>query len=972
MKEDLFQKRKAKIKQLWQEAKERMAQQVAEENNLLYINLRRAAIETNAIELVPEEKAREANLVAFSREGKTVKVALFDPSFPPAIKIIEELKQKGFKVIIFVATKESLNWAWRNYRFIHARQKELSHSIDVTSVKAVEFSNLDRALLDIPSTEVTTLVSLILKSALLAQASDIHIEPQEKGALIRFRIDGVLYDVADISSSQYQSIRQRLKLISGLKLNLENIAQNGRFSIQNNTNYVDVRSSSLPAPQGEYFVLRLLPSEKAGWGLADLGLGERGIKLFSTYLSSPNGMILITGPTGSGKTTTLYTLLKKKISPGIKIITIEDPIEYRIPGVNQTQVTKEYTFANGLKSILRQDPDVIMIGEMRDKETVATALQAALTGHLVLSTLHTNEASGAIARLKELGADPKIIPNAVKLIIAQRLVRRLCPFCKEKYQPSPEIKEKLIDAFSILSPRSKVKIPHDIPYLWKAKGCSHCHWLGYSGQIGIFEYFPVSPRIAKAIEADADQNTIRKIAIDEGMVPLFHDGLIKAQEGITSLEEVVRVAGDISYIEEAHKELFSQTLTRGIKISREEEKEIGKILQKPAILPSSLQGKSISKQLALILGTAIKSRATDIHFEPEEKIAHVRERIDGVLHPLLTLDANTYPSFLNEIKVVSGLNTEETQIVQEGRFRVTFPEKSFAIRLSIIPSGYGETASLRVLGGEIKALSLDQLGLNFREKKNIEKVIQKKTGLILAAGPTSSGKTTTLFAILKKLANPEVKIITIEDPIEYRLPGIIQTQVNQEKGYTFAKALRSLLRQNPNIILVGEIRDKETAQLVWQASLTGHLVLSTIHANNALEVFERLESLGVSPEEILPSINMIIAQRLVRKLCPFCKEKTLASSADTKLIEKTLKKFPHQKKKFKKPYKIYKAKGCSQCNYTGYYGRTGIFEILIPGENAKNLKDIEKMRFPRLIDDAVLKMLQGKTSREEIRRVLGI
>jgi len=970
--EDLNQRRSKKIKKLWQDSQERMAQQIAEENNLLYINLRQAVIETSALELVEEDRSREANLAVFSIERKQLKIAVFDPLSPPAIKIIEELKKQGFQVAIYVVTRKSLDWAWNYYRFVHVRQKKLAHSIDIGDTELVEFSNLDRALSAIPPTEVTKLVSFILKSALAIKASDIHIEPQEHQALIRFRINGVLYDVGDLTTAQYQSVKQRFKLLAGLRLNLENVAQDGRFSIQDQDDYADVRASSLPGPQGEYLVFRILQGEKTGWGLEDLGLRERGFQLFSSYLSSPNGMILVTGPTGSGKTTTLYTLLKQKISPGIKIITIENPVEYRIPGVNQTQVTKKYTFANGLKSILRQDPDVIMIGEMRDSATVKTALQAALTGHLVFSTLHTNEASGTFARLAELGADPQIVPNAVKLVVAQRLVRQLCPYCKEKYRPSPELKEKLISAFSILSPKSKIKVPTDIPYLWRAKGCSHCHRLGYSTQSGIFEYFPVSPRISKAVEKEADQNTIRKIAIDEGMVPLFHSGLLKAIEGLTSLEEVVRVAGDISYIEESQKQMFSRTLTRGVKISSAEEKEMEKPLPKLETLPSILQNKSKERQIAFILGKAIKSRATDIHLEPGEKVFHIRQRIDGVLSLFLTMNMTEYPSLINQIKVISGLNTEETKIVQEGRFRVSFPDKSFDIRLSIIPGGYGETVSLRILGGEIKSLDLNELGLSFSEEEKIKKVIQKKTGLILAAGPTSSGKTTTLFAILKQLAQPEVKIITVEDPIEYRIPGVTQTQVNREKGYTFAKALRSLLRQNPNILLVGEIRDKETALLAWQASLTGHLVLSTIHANDALEVFDRLESLGIPPQKILPSLNAIISQRLVRNLCSQCKKKITASSADTKLISKTLKKFPQEGRRFKKPYKIYQAGSCSQCNFTGYLGRLGIFEILIPSDKMKSISSIKRIRFPRLIDDAVLKMLQGKTSREEIKRVLGI
>ena len=970
--DDLTAKRQSQIKQLWQKTKERTAQQIAEENNILYTNLRRENIQTSALGLVSEEEAKKAQLAVFARQGNNLKIAIVDPLNPPAVKIIEELKQKGFKVTLFAVTIESLNWAWKNYRFIYSQASRLGNSLDISSTPTVDFPNLNNKLKDIPATEVTTLLSVITKSAILASATDIHLEPQAQEALIRFRIDGLLQDVAEISLEKYHVLAQRIKLISGMKLNLSNISQGGRLSVVNNKENIDIRTATLPSPRGEFFVLRLLPEEKASWGLDDLGMRTPDIQLLSSYLSATNGMILITGPTGSGKTTTLYTLLKQKISPGIKIITIEDPIEYRIPGISQTQVTPQYTFANGLKSILRQDPDVIMIGEMRDKETVKTAMQAALTGHLVLTTLHTNEASGTIARLQELGADPMLIPDAVRIIIAQRLVRRLCPVCKEKYVPSPEIKKTLIESFSILSPKSKVTVPKDIPFLWKAHGCSHCHWLGYKGQIGIYEHLPITARISKAIENKADQNTIRNIAIDEGMVPLFHDGLIKAIEGITSLEEVNRVAGDISYIQESYKELFSQALTRGIVISPSQNKEISKIIESPKSLLSILRKKSISQKLAYLIAVAIKSRATDIHFEPEEEIGQVRERIDGVLHQLFTVESNEYPSLMNELKAVSGLNTEETQIVQEGRFRVTFPDKSFDIRLSIIPGGYGEAAALRVLGGEVKALDLDRLGLNSWDEPKIEKVIHKTEGLIVIAGPTSAGKTTTLFAILKKIATPDLKIITVEDPIEYRLPNVVQTQVNPQKGYTFAKALSSLLRQNPNILVVGEIRDKETARLAWQASLTGHLVLTTIHANNAFEVFARFESLGINTKEILPSINLIIAQRLVRKLCPSCKKKIEAPKELIPLIKKTISQIPEIKHKYHKPYSIYQQEGCSRCNFTGYLGRLGIFEILIPGKDARTLSDIQKMRYPHLTDDAIVKLLAGETSREEIQRVLGI
>ena len=963
--DDFIKKRERKIKALWQESKEREAQRLAEKHNFLYVDLRKSPIETSALSLIPEEKAKEANIIAFQKIGNQVKIAVLDPFNIETIKTIEKVKKEGYKVVVFVATEESLNWAWKNYAFVHQRQKKISNFIDVTNTKSIEFSELHEKLLSISAEEVTSLVSFILKSAVEIDASDIHVEPQEDCALLRFRIDGVLYDVAEIEKKKHRGINQRLKLLSGLKLNIENISQNGRFTIQNHKSFIDVRASSLPGPQGEFLVFRLLNPKRAAFGLKDLGLNENSIKSFNNSLSAPNGMILITGPTGSGKTTTLYTFLKKKISPGVKIITIEDPIEYRLVGVNQTQVSKKYNFANGLKSILRQDPDVIMIGEMRDEETVKTAIQASLTGHLVFSTLHTNEASGTVARLVELGADSQMLPNALKLIVAQRLIRRLCPDCKERYKPTPQMKEKLIEAFSILSPKSKANIPKDIPYLYKAKGCAKCHWLGYKSQIGIFEYFNMSPRIIKTIKSGADQNEIRSRAIDEGMIPLFHDGLLKAIDGITSLEEVVRVAGDISYIQELYKELFSQVLIRGVKVTNKEEKEIEKLLQNNKSISKLLKNKSPERQIALMLAAALKSRATDIHFEPEEKISQIRQRIDGILHKLVSFDINEHPKLINELKNLSGLKTEETQIIQEGRFRLILPSKSFDLRLSIIPGGYGESASLRILGGEEALLNLENLGFLEEQKESIEKVLEKKVGLILSAGPTSSGKTTTLFTILKKLAKPEVKIITVEDPIEYRLPGIMQTQVNEEKGYTFSKALRSLLRQNPNIFLIGEIRDKETAKLVWQASTTGHLVLSTIHTNDALGVLSRLQGLEIPSKELVPTINTIIAQRLVRRLCPHCKKKIKIPTEMNPFIKESLKYFP----KYKKPAKIYKAQGCAQCNFTGYIGQSGIFEILIPSPKTKNLT---KVKFPKLINSAVIKVLQGITSWEEIKRVLGI
>lgn len=551
---ELTKTREEKIKELWQESKEKAAQRLAQSKNLTYINLRRTPIDPKALELIPEKEAKKACLAAFQRTGNRLAVAVLNPENFAVIFILENLKKQNIKPVVYIATKESLEWAWQSYEFIKPKAAPLlSGFIDLTNEENIIFSEINQQLKQISLDNTTKLTAIILKSAIRADASDIHFEPQEKKALIRFRIDGVLYDTAEIEKEKYQKIRDRLKFISGLKLNITETAQNGRFVAKDDNLFFDVRASTLPGAEGEFLVFRLLNPLRIAFGLEDLGLNEKGIKTFVDFLSSPNGMIIVTGPTGSGKTTTLYTLLKKKISPGIKIITIEDPIEYKLEGISQTQVSKNYDFATGLKAILRQDPEVILVGEMRDQETVKTAISASLTGHLVFSTLHTNEASGAISRLLELGTNQELIANALKLVIAQRLARRLCPYCKEKYQPETEFKKNLLKTFTILSPKAEVAIPKNINYLWRAKGCAECRFLGYQKQIGIFEYFPLSIRMAELINQTTSQEKIRLLAIEEGMVPLFHDALLKAIAGITSWEEVKRVTGDIDYIQKFYQ-----------------------------------------------------------------------------------------------------------------------------------------------------------------------------------------------------------------------------------------------------------------------------------------------------------------------------------------------------------------------------------------------------------------------------------
>ena len=390
---------------------------------------------------------------------------------------------------------------------------------------------------------VTEILEVILGGVIALDASDIHIEPREEEVMIRARVDGVLQDVLILEQKIYEGILSRIKLLSGIKLNITDRPQDGRFSILMEELPIEIRASTLPSEYGESVVLRIL-NPKSLIDMEALGLREDLFNLFKKEIEKPNGMIIVTGPTGSGKTTTLYAFLKKIHKPEIKIITIEDPIEYHLKGISQTQVAPDrgYDFASGLRSIVRQDPDVILVGEIRDLETASIALQSALTGHLVFTTLHTNDAAGTVARLQALGEKPVNIAPAINMAVAQRLIRKICQKCAEFKKISPEELKKLKKELSSLK---TAKIPKLTPGLKipRIKGCPNCNYTGYRGRIGIFEAFLVDDEMEKFILENPSIAGLRKEAIKKGMVTMYQDGLIKVLEGITTLEEVKRVTG---------------------------------------------------------------------------------------------------------------------------------------------------------------------------------------------------------------------------------------------------------------------------------------------------------------------------------------------------------------------------------------------------------------------------------------------
>jgi type IV pilus assembly protein PilB len=409
--------------------------------------------------------------------------------------------------------------------------------------------------------EVTEILETILGGAIVLGASDIHVEPLEEKAKIRSRIDGILQDVLFIEKGIYEALLSRIKLISGLKLNITDRPQDGRFSIAieeaavaegpprlpprpaSQGSVIEVRSSALPAEYGESIVLRVL-NPKSLIDMETLGLREDLLEIFKKEIKKPNGMIIVTGPTGSGKTTTLYAFLKKLQKPEIKIITIEDPIEYHLGGISQTQTAPEkgYDFASGLKSIMRQDPDVVLVGEIRDLETASIALQAALTGHLVFTTLHTNDAAGTIARLQALGEKPVNIAPAINLAVAQRLVRKVCKKCAKFEKPSAEELKEIKEELTPLRAKSpKITTAIKIP---RANGCRDCNSTGYRGRVGIFEAFLVDNEMEKFILTSPSIADLREKAVKKGMVTMKQDGLIKVLKGVTTIEEVKRVAGE--------------------------------------------------------------------------------------------------------------------------------------------------------------------------------------------------------------------------------------------------------------------------------------------------------------------------------------------------------------------------------------------------------------------------------------------
>lgn len=510
----------------------------AQSMNMSFVTLEGRGISPEILNYIPEPVARKYKLMPFDLDKKSGKlfIAMTDPLDLP---LIEFLEQKSGKLISSYLAKESDIVSKIEEEYSQGLAVDVSEALKESAepvVKTIEASQISKIIKEAP---IAKIVSTILEYAVKSRASDVHIEAQEARTRVRYRIDGILHEKLALPRSVHDAVVSRIKILSDMKIDERRIPQDGRFNFKLADDEVDLRVSTLPTVHGEKVVMRLL--KKTG-GIPDLPtLGFRGpsLKTLEMAILRPHGIVLVTGPTGSGKTTTLYSILQRLNTAKVNIVTLEDPVEYEIVGLNQVQINPlaGLTFASGLRSFLRQDPNIILVGEVRDNETTNLAVQAALTGHLVFSTLHTNNAATAIPRLLDLGAEPFLIVSVLNAVEAQRIVRRICTSCKESYLPSQEIINDMKKILGKLFPSDNANAQ-----LYKGKGCKECSNTGYLGRISIIETINVSPSIAKLIIERATAEDIENQAKSEGLITMIQDGYLKVIDGTTTIEEILRVA----------------------------------------------------------------------------------------------------------------------------------------------------------------------------------------------------------------------------------------------------------------------------------------------------------------------------------------------------------------------------------------------------------------------------------------------
>ncbi len=532
--------------------KKLLSQEVLYENiaasiKIPFINLKNTNIRKDILYMIPESVAIANNIIAFDGDSKFIHVALVDPE---NLEIIDFIKRKtGLSVKVYLSTPENIKESFKKYsRSLEAEFKYLSDGEE--EVSKLKETGKKKSIKDLP---VAKVVDAILEHAIMEGASDIHIEPEEKNVLVRYRLDGILHHAMTLPKEVQSGIISRIKILSNLKVDEHRLPQDGRFKMYSEKYKVSFRVSVIPTFDGEKIVMRILNEKAQVLSLDQLGFHAKAYGVVKRNIEKPHGIILVTGPTGSGKTTTLYTILNMLNTPEVNISTIEDPIEYKMKNVNQSQVNPKigFTFASGLRSLLRQDPDIIMVGEIRDQETAEIAIHSAMTGHLVLSTIHTNDAPTTIPRLTQMNVPTFLIASTFNIIIAQRLVRKICPNCIYSYNlEKAYIKEleKQVDMESILKTLEEEKViakkKNKLEELlfYRGKGCDKCANTGYKGRLGIYEVLENDENMSELILKNSGAEKIKEYAISHGMLSIVEDGFIKAKNGITTIEEILRVA----------------------------------------------------------------------------------------------------------------------------------------------------------------------------------------------------------------------------------------------------------------------------------------------------------------------------------------------------------------------------------------------------------------------------------------------
>lgn len=549
------EKQDRRVKELKEKEEEDLAELLAQKYNIGYKDLTLTPIEGDALRLVSEELARKGKFVPFNTVGKRVDVGVLSPNNDEVKDFIADLTERGFVPELYKVSSVSLEHAWEQYKdlsFAHeSRAGLLNISNDeikriLAEVKDLEGlkSMVTETLSLKKSSRISRIVEVIVAGALSTGASDIHIEPEENNARLRFRLDGILIDIAFFDRETFLPLLTRIKLLSGMKLNIKDMSQDGRFTIKIDQQEIEIRTSLMPGVYSESIVMRVLDPKTIAVSMEELGIESSLFEILKGEIARPTGMILTTGPTGSGKTTTLYAFLKKIHTPDIKIITIENPIEYHLPGIVQTQVNEAagYTFLEGLGSALRHNPNVVMVGEIRDNEpeTARTAINASLTGHIVFSTLHTNSAAGAFPRLVSLGVDPKVMVSSINIVLGQRLVRILCNHCKKQIPLVGHQKELLEGILSSVVRRELVEnLQHEV--IFEAVGCAECSQTGYKGRVGIYEAIRMTEEIERIVQENSSEREIQEVSMSQGILNMKQDATLKVLKGVTSFDEMSRV-----------------------------------------------------------------------------------------------------------------------------------------------------------------------------------------------------------------------------------------------------------------------------------------------------------------------------------------------------------------------------------------------------------------------------------------------